>query len=163
MSVLPLDRTNPSPEKWLSHRHRGHAGSAIIRRPKGATVLLSNDDFLELQTTLGWSLVPDGVLAAFGDECRRRVACRQVLNAMHPFLLQCIFGHCAGHVSNAKKKANMPVSNSHADSNAWRLPKASASNGVAAAFRPTRLATSLAAGCPNCTASEALGAHPVLA
>jgi hypothetical protein len=135
--------------------------SAIIRRLQGAKIAMSNEDFQELQTNIGWTLIPNGVMA--DDECRRRVSRRAVLDAMHILFVQGIFGWCAGQVLSAMKEATMPVANLHAYFSAWRLPKASPSNEVAAAFHPTRLASSLTAGTFKCTASEALGIFPIWA
>ena len=136
--------------------------SATVRSLEASQKTLSQHDFKEEETLLGWNLNPQG--AMFDDECRKHVACKQVFDFMHVVFVQGVFNHCGGKLLRAMQEADMPMQNLHAYFKLWRLPKASPGlNNAAGAFHADRLRNSLAAGFFKCTASEALSIYPIWA
>ncbi len=143
--------------------HTSESISAIMAKLE-LNKALASPDLEELEKLLGWNYLPHGAMADPSFRQRIDPPSRVTFDGMHVFYVNGVFNQCVGRLLWHFRNAKIPLSALEAYAKVWIFPRAlGQKSGIAEAFSPDRLASSLKAGTFKATASEGLGVYPILA
>lgn len=144
-------------------RHTMESLAAIVATLRQSAGEMSNKDFQELQTRLGWNYEPAGLM--FSERWRTLVSPPSVctFDWMHIFFVNGIFNAHAGLLLREMRTRKVTPDMLHQYCSEWRWPAAVGSASGADVFGPKRVRSSLESSSLKAGASEGLSLWPVMA